>query len=105
MSCERYDLLNKLYQCQGKMDAATTIAETKDRIHLRSTEYVWGKTLEESGDLTEAIKKYENANTHRYNVPRMLIDNPKDLETYILKSNDRYAFILIRKKILCFKYI
>lgn len=70
------------------MELAVNIAETKDRIHLRSTEYNWGKSLEESGEVTEAIIKYENANTHRYNVPRMLIDNPKELEAYVTKSND-----------------
>lgn len=89
IACERYDLLNKLYQSRNKMESAITVAETKDRIHLRSTEYAWAKSLEEAGDLTEAIDRYENANTHRYNVPRMLIDSPKDLEAYISKSNDR----------------
>lgn len=70
------------------MDEALTIAQTKDRIHLRNTEYAVAKNLEESGKIMEAIDHYEKANTHRYDVPRMLMDQPEQLEAYMSKTND-----------------
>lgn len=70
------------------MEEAVKIAETKDRIHLKNTYHVWGKKLEQNGDFREAAKKYEKANTHRYDVPRMLINQPDLLEGYMTKTND-----------------
>ncbi|GJQ73670.1 putative intraflagellar transport protein 140 [Trypoxylus dichotomus] len=49
IQCERYDLLNKLYQSRNKMDEALSIAETKDRIHLKNTEYHYAQQLEQDG--------------------------------------------------------
>lgn len=88
IQCERYDLLNKLLQNCNKMEEAVKIAETKDRIHLKNTYYVWAKKLEQNGDFREAAKKYEKANTHRYDVPRMLINQPELLEGYMTKTSD-----------------
>lgn len=81
-------MLNKLKQNRNKIDEALTIAQTKDRIHLRNTEYTYARSLEQSGQLAEAIVHYEKANTHRYDVPRMLIDQQEQLEAYMSKTND-----------------
>ncbi|KAI4456192.1 hypothetical protein MML48_8g00010237 [Holotrichia oblita] len=88
IQCERYDLLNKLYQSRNKMDEALTIAETKDRIHLRNTEYHYARQLEQDSNYKEAIIHYEKANTHRYDVPRMLLEQPDQLQLYMSKTND-----------------
>lgn len=88
VSSARYDLLNKLHQSSNKMESALTIAENKDRIHLRNTEYQWARSLEYAGEISDAVNKFEQANTHRYDVPRLLIEHPKDLEAYISKSGD-----------------
>ena len=38
---------------------------------------------------------YEKSETHRFEVPRMLVDDPEQLEQYISKSKDKYDFPLI----------
>lgn len=81
-------MLNKLKQNRNKMEEALSIAQTKDRIHLRNTEHAWGRLLEQSGNYKDAIKHYENANTQRHDVPRMLAEQPAQLEAYILKAKD-----------------
>lgn len=70
------------------MDAAHAIAESKDRIHLRNTEYAWAKILEQNGEIKEAISRFEKANTHKQDVPKMLIDQPQLLQTYMAKTKD-----------------
>ncbi|KAK4874572.1 hypothetical protein RN001_013932 [Aquatica leii] len=88
IQCGRYDLLNKFYQSCNKMDKALKIAETKDRIHLKNTEHMWAKSLEENGELREAVRRYENANTHFQEVPRMLMEQPDQLEVYMSNATE-----------------
>lgn len=70
------------------MDKALTTAADKDRIHLKNTEYNYARALEKDGRYKEAISHYEAANTHRFDVPRMLINHPERLESYMNKTND-----------------
>ena len=35
---------------------------------------------------------FEKADTHRFEVPRMLLEEPQQLEAYILKTKDKYVF-------------
>jgi intraflagellar transport protein 140 len=88
VQCERYDLLNKLLRSRNKLDAAHATAESQDRIHLKNTEHAWAKALEQSGDFKEAAVRYERANTHKFDVPRMLLDQPLQLESYMGKTKD-----------------
>lgn len=87
-SAERYDLLNKMYQCANRWDEAVALAEKKDRINLRNTYDAYGRYLEKKGDIPDAIKMYESANTYRKHVPRLLLHNPIALEQYVQKSKD-----------------
>lgn len=86
--CGRYDLLNQLYRSSDQWEKAIKIAEEKDRIHLRNTYHNYAKYLESKNDLTGAAQMYEKAQTHRTQVPRMLLDDPLALERYILQSKD-----------------
>mmetsp|Transcript_83931 Transcript_83931/g.237404 ORF Transcript_83931/g.237404 Transcript_83931/m.237404 type:complete len:1469 (+) Transcript_83931:229-4635(+) len=95
--CGRYDLLNQLYQASGFWDRALDVAETKDRIHLKTTHHHYAMHLEAIGDINGAVKHFELADTHRTEVPRMLFDlsqvsrDPKvlsKLEEYIAHSSD-----------------
>lgn len=88
IQCGRYDLLNKLLQNRNNFEEAEKIAETKDRIHLKNTFHEWARSLEMDGEYKEAAVKYEKANTHRYDVPRMLIDQPELLDGYMSKATD-----------------
>ncbi|XP_060569057.1 intraflagellar transport protein 140 homolog [Ruditapes philippinarum] len=88
-NCKRYDLLNEYYQNAGQWGKAMETAEMYDRIHLRTTYYSYAKHLEANGEMTEAIPNYEKSDTHRFEVPRMLFDEPDALEQYILKHKDK----------------
>ncbi|XP_057670783.1 intraflagellar transport protein 140 homolog [Diorhabda carinulata] len=89
IQCGRYDLLNKLLRSRNKLDAAHAVAESNDRINLRNTEHTWARMLEQSGDFKEAAARYERANTHLYDVPRMLSDHPQQLQNYMAKTKDK----------------
>lgn len=84
--CERFDLLNKLYQACGEWDKALEVAEQHDRIHLRTTFYNYAKHLESLGDVPAAMAAYEKSHTHRQEIPRMLYESQQliELERYIM---------------------
>lgn len=88
--CNRFDLLNALYQSAGIWEKAIKIATTHDRIHLKTTHYNYAKYLESIGDIETAIGHYELSDNARTEVPRMLFDSGRmeDLEDYVLKSED-----------------
>lgn len=91
----RQDLLNAYYQACGNWETAVQIANTKDRINLRTTHYNFAKHLEILGDLPSAIPQYEAANAHRTEVPRMLLSAGalSDLEGYIDNAHDKALYV------------
>uniref|UniRef100_A0A671WNQ5 Intraflagellar transport 140 n=1 Tax=Sparus aurata TaxID=8175 RepID=A0A671WNQ5_SPAAU len=90
--CQRYDLLNNFYQASGQWEQALETAENRDRIHLRTTYYNYAKYLESMGDKTRALAYYENSDTHRVEVPRMLQDDTPSLEIYVNKMKDKNIY-------------
>ena len=50
IKCQRFDLLNKFYQDSGQWEKALEVADSHDRIHLRSTFYNYAKNLERKGE-------------------------------------------------------
>lgn len=88
-SCGRFDLLNKFYQAAGQWQQAVETAETHDRIHLRTTYYSYAKHLEAMGDKNLALVYFEKSDTHRFEVPRMLMEDNVSLEIYINKMKDK----------------
>uniref|UniRef100_A0A4W5Q9V8 Intraflagellar transport 140 n=1 Tax=Hucho hucho TaxID=62062 RepID=A0A4W5Q9V8_9TELE len=93
-SCGRFDLLNKFYQASGQWQQAVETAETHDRIHLRTTYYSYAKYLEAIGDKSMALVFFEKSDTHRFEVPRMLLDDALSLEIYVNKMKDKLLMIL-----------
>ncbi|KAL7372671.1 hypothetical protein ABVT39_020471 [Epinephelus coioides] len=91
-SCQRYDLLNNFYQALGQWQQALETAESHDRIHLRTTYYNYAKYLESMGDKSLALAYYENSDTHRVEVPRMLQDDTSSLEIYVNKMKDKNIY-------------
>ncbi|XP_043825687.1 intraflagellar transport protein 140 homolog [Dromiciops gliroides] len=87
--CKRYDLLNKFYQASDQWQKAVEIAETHDRVHLRTTYYNYAKHLEATADCNLALNYYEKSDTHRFEVPRMLSEDLQSLEIYINKMKDK----------------
>ncbi|KAM7433446.1 hypothetical protein ABFA07_016329 [Porites harrisoni] len=88
-NCGRFDMLNKFYQASNQWTKAVEVAELQDRIHLRTTYYNYAKHLESTGNISAAIVNFEKADTHRFEVPRMLLEEPQQLEAYILKTKDK----------------
>ncbi|KAG5176880.1 putative intraflagellar transport protein 140 [Tribonema minus] len=88
--CSRYDLLVVLYRSAGLWERALATAEAYDQIHLRATHHLYAKHLEGLGDTEGAIKHYEDADTHRTEVPRMLLERGRlgELEAYIASRGD-----------------
>ncbi|XP_039102700.1 intraflagellar transport protein 140 homolog [Hyaena hyaena] len=87
--CGRYDLLNKLYQASDQWQKAVEVAELRDRIHLRTTYYNYARHLEAGADRGLALSHYEKSDTHRFEVPRMLSEDPQSLELYVNKMKDK----------------
>uniref|UniRef100_A0A8C5KRC3 Intraflagellar transport 140 n=1 Tax=Jaculus jaculus TaxID=51337 RepID=A0A8C5KRC3_JACJA len=87
--CKRYDLLNKFYQASNQWQKAIEMAELHDRVHLRTTYYNYAKHLEASADCGLALSYYEKSDTHRFEVPRMLSEDPVSLEPYVNRMKDK----------------
>lgn len=89
--CKRYDLINNMYQANAEWDKAVAIAETNDRISLKTTYYKMAKQFEISKEFDKAIDLYQKSGTHHREVPRMLM-NAKEfglLEDYVTSSSDK----------------
>uniref|UniRef100_A0A1X7VEQ4 Uncharacterized protein n=1 Tax=Amphimedon queenslandica TaxID=400682 RepID=A0A1X7VEQ4_AMPQE len=89
LSSGRYDLLNQFYQNSGRWQKAVEVAELNDRLHLKNTYYNLAKHSESVGEIKSAIKSYEQSGTHRFEVVRMLINDPEDLSEYNLRAQDK----------------
>lgn len=87
--CQRYDLLNKLYQASDQWQKAVEVAELQDRVHLRTTYYSYAQHLENSANRSRALSYYEKSDTHRFEVPRMLSEDLQALALYIDKMKDK----------------
>ncbi|XP_077561362.1 intraflagellar transport protein 140 homolog [Haemaphysalis longicornis] len=87
-SCGRYDLLVRLLEDSGQWERAIEVARSHDRIRLRATYHNYAKHLEASGELEKAVAAYEKAETHLFDVPRMLFDDPQALEQYVRASGN-----------------
>uniref|UniRef100_A0A8C0GA75 Intraflagellar transport protein 140 homolog n=1 Tax=Chelonoidis abingdonii TaxID=106734 RepID=A0A8C0GA75_CHEAB len=88
-NCERYDLLNMFYQASDQWQKAIEVAETHDRVHLRTTYYNYAKHLEATAECNLALNYYEKSDTHRFEVPRMLSEDLQALEIYVNKMKDK----------------
>ncbi|XP_043945229.1 intraflagellar transport protein 140 homolog [Protopterus annectens] len=88
-NCKRYDLLNKFYQASGQWEKGIETAEGHDRVHLRTTYYNFAKHLEAIGDRNLALTFYEKSDTHRFEAPRMLLEDLQALEIYVNKMMDK----------------
>ncbi|KAI6196728.1 Intraflagellar transport protein [Aphelenchoides besseyi] len=62
------------------------------RIHLRNTHYNFAKYLESIREVEQAIDNYEKSQTHHFEVPRMLADEPKAVDLYVKRKRDRELY-------------
>lgn len=78
----------------GEWDKAIQTAEHYDRISLKTTYYKMAKQFEVSKDFERAIEYYEKSETHKKEVPRMLMNAGEFglLEEYIGRNTDKELF-------------
>jgi intraflagellar transport protein 140 len=90
IDCNRFDLLNNLYQSSGRWRKAIQVAENKDRIHLKTTHYNYAKYLESIGNIPEAIEHFQLSNNARQEVPRMLfhLGRMEELSEFVMQTED-----------------
>jgi len=88
---EAWGQLGALLVASGEWDKALALAESRDRLHLRSTRFAHARFLEERGDIPAAMREYELAGAHATEVPRMLLKagEAQRLEEYVMVSQDR----------------
>jgi intraflagellar transport protein 140 len=86
----RHDLLNKMLQASGEWEEALKIAESKDRINLKTSYYTLARHYESIQDFQTALEYYERSDTFRVEVPRMYYANGKtaELERYVVSKKD-----------------
>ena len=64
-------------------------------MHLKTTYFNYARHEEAEEETQVAINCYTKSGTHHMQVPRMLFDNPLELEEYVMKSHDRSTNSLI----------
>lgn len=58
------------------------------------------KRLSITAGLAFFFLSFEKADTHRFEVPRMLLEEPQQLEAYILKTKDKYVYSQFFKHVI-----
>ncbi|CAH8678009.1 unnamed protein product [Schistosoma rodhaini] len=97
IQCNRWDLIIRLHQSLGNWSKALITAEQHNRMLLCSIHYSYAKESESVGDIQQAIEHYIQSGTHCFEVPRMLQNNPKLLESFVNQQNDQNMKI----RVLC----
>ncbi|XP_012255289.2 intraflagellar transport protein 140 homolog [Athalia rosae] len=85
----RLDLLCSMLEARNKFPQAIEMAAKENKIREKTSCYNYAKTLEQEGKITEAIEMYTKADCHRFEVPRMLLSRPRDLQAYLSTSEDQ----------------
>jgi len=83
-----------MYEQSGDWRKAIRVCSKHDRIHLKTSHYMFAKHLEALGDTLGAIRNFEKSDTHKSEVPRMLfqVELIDDLKKYIDSSDDKELF-------------
>ncbi|XP_011503227.1 PREDICTED: intraflagellar transport protein 140 homolog [Ceratosolen solmsi marchali] len=84
----RFDLLGSLLEARNKFKEAIELAKNEDKIREKLSYYNYAKSLEFEGKISEAIEMYTKSDCHRFEVPRMLLSTPKELQNYLKNSDD-----------------
>ena len=90
----------------GNWSIAIEVAEIQDRMNLKTTYYNYASHVESIGEFTAAINQWEDwlwvlvsvllqlrdekSDTHHLKFTRMLLDEPDELQEFIMKGKDKY---------------
>ena len=64
-------------------------------MHLKTTYFNYARHAEAEEEIQTAIYCYTKSGTQHTQVPRMLFDDPLELENYVMKSEDRCVYVHI----------
>lgn len=85
---KRLDLLGNLLEGCNKYTEAIALAANENKIREKLSYYNYGKALEIEGNLDKAIDMYTKADCHHFQVPRMLLNRPRELQAYLTSTDD-----------------
>ncbi|OHS98715.1 hypothetical protein TRFO_08700 [Tritrichomonas foetus] len=71
----RFDILARIHRSLGENAEALNVANSGDRIHLKSLSFENARSAEIHGDIEAAIKLYESAGTIHQELPRLALQN------------------------------
>ena len=89
------DLLGTLLEARNKFKDAIDLAKNENKIREKTSYYNYAKALELQGKTNDAIEMYTKADCHRFEVPRMLLSTPRELQTYLNNSDDLYIITIL----------
>lgn len=81
-------MLGSLLEARNKFKEAIDLAKNENKIREKTSCYNYAKALESQGKATEATAMYIKAECHRFEVPRMLLASPRELQNYLNTSED-----------------
>ena len=84
----RLDLLGSLLEARNKYPEAIELMARENKIREKVSYYNYARALEAEGKIDKAIEMYTKADCHRFEVPRMLLTRPRDLQAYLSSSDD-----------------
>ncbi|XP_043280056.1 intraflagellar transport protein 140 homolog isoform X2 [Venturia canescens] len=84
----RLDLVGSLMEARDKFPDAIKLMSSENKIREKVTYYNYARALESSGKIDKAIEMYTKADCHKFEVPRMLLSRPRDLQAYLTSSDD-----------------
>lgn len=82
------DLVGSLLEARNKFKEAIELATNENKIREKTSYYNYAKVLEQEAKTAEAIEMYTKADCHRFEVPRMLLTKPRELQAYLTNSDD-----------------
>lgn len=85
---QRLDLLGSLLEARNMYPEAIELMSTENKIREKVTYYNYAKALEQEGKIDKAIEMYTKADCHKFEVPKMLLSRPRDLQAYLSSSDD-----------------
>lgn len=85
---KRLDLLGSLLEARNKFSEAIELAKNEHKIREKTALYNYAKALELDGKTNEATEMYTKAECHRFEVPRMLLKSPRELQNYLSTTDD-----------------
>lgn len=80
--------MGSLLEAQNKFKESIELAKQENKIREKTSYYNYARALELEGKTNEAIDMYTKAECHRFEVPRMLLSTPRELQNYLNNSED-----------------